>query len=115
MENTNDVSEHLASTDGYVAMLGALGFAEGNNSDDAEEYYSEQKYRHTDGLGEDDISQDAVTMLKWAKIMSGELKSKDKLLDRALAIINEAIMHGMPVSDEVAAISNAIRGTASAT
>jgi len=72
-----DGNEASASTHGYVALLGALGFAEGNNSDDAEEYYSEQKYRHTDGLGEDDISQDAVTMLKWAKVMNDE---NDRLL-----------------------------------
>lgn len=34
-----------------------------------------------------------------------------KLLDRALAIINDAILHGMPVTEEVAEVSNLIRGT----
>lgn len=33
------------------------------------------------------------------------------LLDRALAIINEAILHGMPVTEEIAEVSNLIRGT----
>ena len=33
------------------------------------------------------------------------------LLNRALAIINDAILHGMPVTEEVAEISNLIRGT----
>lgn len=34
-----------------------------------------------------------------------------RLLDRALAIINDAILHGMPVTEEVAEVSNLIRGT----
>ena len=34
-----------------------------------------------------------------------------KLLNRALAIINDAILHGMPVTGEVAEVSNLIRGT----
>ena len=31
-------------------------------------------------------------------------------LERALAIINDAILHGMPVTEEVAEVSNLIRG-----
>jgi hypothetical protein len=33
------------------------------------------------------------------------------LLDRALAIINEAILRGMTVTEEIAEVSNLIRGT----
>lgn len=33
-----------------------------------------------------------------------------QLLDRALAIINDAILHGMPITEEVAEVSNIIRG-----
>lgn len=32
------------------------------------------------------------------------------LLDRSLTIINNAIMHGMPVTEDVADVSNLIRG-----
>ena len=58
---------------------------------------------------------------RWEKLMDeiAELEHgcdlRDKLLDRALTIINDAIMHGMPVTEEVAAVSNEIRGTAVAT
>lgn len=38
------------------------------------------------------------------------IEQKDALLNRALAIINDAILHGMPVTEEVAEVSNLIRG-----
>jgi hypothetical protein len=39
------------------------------------------------------------------------MEACQKLLNRALAIINEAIKHGLPVTAEVAEVSNLIRGT----
>jgi len=47
--------------------------------------------------------------------LRGQVDQQRELLDRALAIINDAIMHGMPITEEVAAVSNAIRGTEFAT
>lgn len=41
-----------------------------------------------------------------------ELNRQHALLDRAMAIIADAIMHGMPVTDEVAAVRNEICGVA---
>lgn len=66
-------------------------------------YFRNEIYTQ-DGLTADDLASDVQKGLN-------VIREQCSLLDRALAIINEAIMHGMPVSEEVASVSNAIRGT----
>jgi hypothetical protein len=43
-----------------------------------------------------------------AKALVAEVKRQKSLLKLAMAIITEAIMHGMPITEEVAALRNEI-------
>ena len=42
------------------------------------------------------------------RLMAGEIRRLRELNKRAQAIITEAIMHGMPITEEVAAVRNEI-------
>lgn len=48
-----------------------------------------------------------VSPARYASLQS-EIARKDDLLRRAMTIINSAIMHGMPITEEVATVRNAI-------
>lgn len=88
-----------AATDCYLRVLSDFGF---DSEDEMDRYFQNEGYG-SDGLDIDDMAGD----VRKALALIGQ---QCRLLDRSLAIINDAIMHGMPVTDEVATVSNLIRG-----
>jgi len=99
MSTENGDNEHSAATDCYLRVLADFGF---DSEDEMQRYFRTEGYA-SDGLDVDDMASD----VRKALILIGQ---QCRLLDRSLAIINHAIMHGMPVTDEVAKVSNLIRG-----
>jgi hypothetical protein len=92
MNNTHETAECSGTTHGYLRVLSDFGF---DSEDEMHRYFLNEGYA-SDGIDVDDMAGD----LRKALVM---LMDQSRLLDRSLAIINTAIMHGMPVTDEVAA------------
>lgn len=85
-------------TDCYLLVLKDFGF---DSEDEMQRYFRNEGYS-SDGLDIDDMADD----VRKALTLIGQ---QCRLLDRSLSIINNAIMHGMPVTEDVAAVSDAIR------
>jgi len=63
--------------------------------------------RSQDGIVIDDLQASTIDML--VEVLKGynkKLTETKGLLDRSMAIVTEAIMHGMPITPEVAAVRN---------
>lgn len=87
-----------AATDCYLLVLNDFGF---DSEDEMQRYFRNKGYV-SDGIDIDDMAGDVRKALSL-------IEQQCRLLDRSLSIINNAIMHGMLVTDEVAAVLNAIR------
>lgn len=93
-------NEASASCDCYLRILSEFGF---DSDDEMRRYFRNEMYTK-DGFTADDLASDVQKGLN-------VIREQCSLLNRALTIINDAIMHGMPVTPEVSEVSNSIRGT----